>query len=212
MVLWVDIPTQLKAWNFNGFRRAQKSSSRFEDHTVRTTASRHSVCCSAASRACGVALTNPCGSRPCSPLWSHNGAASRCSVWSLSLSLWTVLLRTVCLEENAQVLTQCQAAAALAAAYLSCSASQLNSLNLNLWQGKSRSYSTTEHTICTTLFEIENKWINVTIYPTTVVRPSCVFSVNVSTQLLYENFHSDLSLQAVTYEAFGGRKRDFVWR
>jgi len=66
---------------------AHRSQPRFADHTVRTTASRHSVCCSAASRAWGVALTNPCGSRPCSPLWSHNGAASRCSVWSLSLSL-----------------------------------------------------------------------------------------------------------------------------
>ena len=64
-----------------------KSSPRFADHTVRTTASRHSVCCSAASRAWGVAPTNPCGSRPCSPLWSHNGAASRCSVWSLSRSV-----------------------------------------------------------------------------------------------------------------------------
>ena len=72
---------------------------------------------------------------------------------SLSLSLCTVLLRTVCLEENAQVLTKRQAAAA----YLSCSPPHLNSLNLNLWQRKSRTDSTTENTICTSRFEIENK-------------------------------------------------------
>ena len=142
LVLWGSFQHnyRLKMLMDSDAHRSQ-SSPRFADHTVRTTASRHSVCCSAASRAWGVALTNPCGSRPCSPLWSHNGAASRCSVWSLSLSLslWTVLFLTVCLEENAQVLTKRQDAAALAA-YLSCSPSHLNSLNLNLWQWKSRAY------------------------------------------------------------------------